>query len=88
MIEEFSMGRGSGRGQSLLVIMEAGKDQLLSLLAQVGSDKGLQGASQRQHLAVSCGTVQALLHLGFAGKDPVRALISSASLVLTILSML
>lgn len=88
MIEEFSMGRGSGRGQSLVVVMEAGKGQLLSLLVQVGSDMRPHGASQRQHLAVSCGTVQALLHLRCAGKDPGRALISSASLVLTILSIL
>lgn len=80
--------RGFGRGQGLPLVMEAGKGQLLSLLAQVGSDLGPQVASQMQPLAISCGTVQDPLYLGFAAKDPVRVLTSISSLPLTILSML
>lgn len=48
MMEEFSTGRGFGKGRDLPLVMEEGKGQLLSLLARVGSDMGPQVASQVQ----------------------------------------
>lgn len=80
--------RGFRRGQGLPFDMEAGKGQLPSLLAQVGSDMGLKAASQAEHLWSSCGTAQDPVYLGFAKKDPVRVLIGISNPVLTILSML
>lgn len=88
LTEGLSTVRGFGRGQGWPLTLEAGKGQVLSLPATIGSGMEPRVASQMPSLGSSCSTAWDPGCLAFPEKDPVRVLTGISSLVFTILSVL